>query len=149
MRVCNVDATVLSGERCVGPMNGVCKAPHCFQSYSKQRRGTMLSFGVLNYNLDTYIYDVVRTAFKSEYLRTRVRNLMVSEERVRALLLFLHLLLSHDALLTPEYNKTEWVRYFSLLCKKQLLTNATPKPLLKAKNVYYVLSNTEVGVSTA
>ena len=37
----------------------VCKDSHSFQSHSKQRRGTMLSFGVLNNNLDTYIYDVV------------------------------------------------------------------------------------------
>ena len=37
-----------------------------FQSHSNQRRGTMLSFGVLNYNLDTYIYDVVGTVFKNE-----------------------------------------------------------------------------------
>ena len=63
MRVCNI--TLLSGERCVCPMNGVCKAPHSFQSHSRQRRGTMLSFGVLNYNSDTYIYDVLWTAFKN------------------------------------------------------------------------------------
>ena len=45
-------------------MKGVCKALHSFQSHSKQRRGIMLSFGVINYNLDTYIYNLVGTAFK-------------------------------------------------------------------------------------
>ena len=53
-----------NGERCVCPMNGVCKAPHRFPSHFKQKRDTMLSFSVLNYNLDTYIYDVVGTAFE-------------------------------------------------------------------------------------
>ena len=56
--------TLLSGERCALSDERVGKAPHSFQSHSRQRIGTMVSFGVLNYNLDTYIYDVVGTAFK-------------------------------------------------------------------------------------